>query len=245
MIQRTLYLKPAGVSGTAAAAVAAAAKLSDKATTGSHHHIHKLHAHQIPSSPRVVRPSASSSSNISRALPNVSPSAKSTTSTSLHVDPNIKGLVANVRAMYATRGLRAFTQGFGPTIFRQVAYSGVQFTTYTAVKQAIHPPQSNDPMPIYKVVFAATLSCMAVVLATQPIDLVKTRMQSINARTTYRSTFRTIFKVCVEEGLPTFWVGFVPRFAKIAGGSAITFVLYESFDNVVRKATRENPFSSE
>lgn len=144
--------------------------------------------------------------------------------------------------MYATRGLRSFTQGFGPTIVRQVVFSGVQFTTYNAVKQAIHP-KSNDAMPNYKIVLAAAVSGMAVVAATQPIDLVKTRMQSINARAIYKSTPRTIYKVFVEEGWTTFWVGSVPRFFKIAGGSAITFILYETFDAIGRKATTQNPFS--
>lgn len=140
------------------------------------------------------------------------------------VDPSIKSFYGNVRSMYAERGLRAFGQGFAPTIFRQLTYSTVQFTTYNAVKQAIHL-NSNEPMPSYMALIAGFVSGVAVVVATQPIDFVKTRMQSINARAVYRSTPRTIYKVFIEEGFSTFWVGSLPRFFKIVGGSAVTFTL--------------------
>lgn len=142
----------------------------------------------------------------------------------LQIDTSVKTFFGNVKSMYCERGLRAFTQGFAPTIFRQITYSSVQFATYNALKQAIHS-NPNEPMPSYKALLAGFGSGVAVVLATQPIDLVKTRMQSINARTVYRSTPRTFYKVFVEEGVTTFWTGSLPRFAKVVAGSAITFPL--------------------
>lgn len=157
------------------------------------------------------------------------------------IDPNIKTFFGNIRSMYQDRGLRAFFQGFGPTLIRQVAYSGVQFTTYNAVKQGIHP-DSNNEMPTYKIGIAAAVSCMAVVAATQPIDLIKTRMQSINARSVYKTTPGTIYRTFQYEGLCTFWAGSIPRFFKISAGSFLTFMLYESFDHIMQQATKKNPF---
>lgn len=138
------------------------------------------------------------------------------------VDPSIKSFYGNVKSMYQERGLRAFGQGIAPTIFRQVTYSTVQFTTYSAVKHYIHT-DVNEPMPSHKALIAGFISGVVVVAATQPIDLLKTRMQSINARSVYRSTPRTIYRIFVEEGFSTFWVGSLPRFFKVVGGSAVTF----------------------
>lgn len=41
---------------------------------------------------------------------------------------------------------------------------------------------------MYKSLGAGLLSSVAVVVATQPIDLIKTRMQTSNARSVYQST---------------------------------------------------------
>jgi hypothetical protein len=140
------------------------------------------------------------------------------------VDTTVKKFFGNIKNMLQERGPRAFLQGFAPTVFRQVTYSSVQFTTYTAVKQAIHP-NSNDPMPTHKWLLAGFASATAVVAATQPLDVIKTRMQSINSRVVYRSTPRTLYRIFIEEGITTFWAGSIPRFSKIIVGSSITFMM--------------------
>lgn len=204
--------KAAPVASTTATVTAAAATTGEGANKISA----KLHPHQKLTTvrPKAVRPTA----------PPIQLKPGQTMIPVFPVDTSIKSFFGNLRSMYAERGLRAFGQGFAPTIFRQLTYSTVQFTTYNAVKQAIHP-NSNDPMPSYKALMAGFMSGVAVVIATQPIDMVKTRMQSINARSVYRSTPRAIYKIFVEEGFTTFWVGTVPRFFKIVGGSAVTFTL--------------------
>lgn len=140
------------------------------------------------------------------------------------IDTTVKTFFGNIKSMLQERGLRAFIQGFAPTLFRQVTYSSVQFTTYTAVKQAIHP-NTNDPMPTHKWLLAGFASATAVVAATQPLDVIKTRMQSINSRVVYRSTPRTLYRIFIEEGVTTLWAGSVPRFSKIIVGSSITFMV--------------------
>lgn len=161
----------------------------------------------------------------------------------LQTDTNITGLMANIRDMYQTRGLRAFMQGFFPTMFRQVANSAVQFTTYNFLKQLLHP-KADEKMPVSKSLLAGFLSGAAVVLATQPLDVIKTRMQSINARIVYQSSPRAAYRIFVEEGVAVFWTGAIPRFLKICTGSAATFGIYEAVSNVLRAATKESPFQS-
>lgn len=62
---------------------------------------------------------------------------------------------------------------------------------------------------------------------TQPLDTIKTRMQSIEARSLYRNSFvcaTTIFK---NEGILTFWSGAVPRLARLILSGGIVFTMYE------------------
>lgn len=159
------------------------------------------------------------------------------------IDPNVKTLFGNIKVMYSERGLRAFVQGFSPTLFRQVANSVVQFTTYNFLRQLFHPNQ-DEQLPVYKGLAAGALSGAAVVAATQPIDVVKTRMQSTNARAVYRSTPRAFYKIFVEEGTPSLWAGAFPRYIKICTGSALTFGVYEIVCDMLKVAVQEKPFSS-
>lgn len=191
-------------------------------------------SHAVPTQPNFVQPT--SSNNKSHNKPNVRPKAPRPAAAPIQlrpgqsivpvipVDTTIRTFFGNVKDMLQERGPRAFLQGFAPTVFRQVTYSSVQFTTYTAVKQAIHP-SSNDPMPTHKWLLAGLASATAVVVATQPLDVIKTRMQSINSRVVYRSTPRTLYRIFIEEGVTTFWAGSIPRFSKIIVGSSITFMM--------------------
>lgn len=159
------------------------------------------------------------------------------------INPNIKGIWGTMREMLSERGVFAFVQGFAPTLFRQVTFSTVQFTTYNFLRQLIHP-QSEEPIPVYKSLGAGLLSSVAVVVATQPIDLIKTRMQTSNARSVYQSTPRAAYTIFVQEGFTTFWVGSFPRFIKVTAGSALTFGIYEVVVDMLKVVVKEKPFSS-
>lgn len=163
----------------------------------------------------------------------------------LEIDTSINSFAANVTDMYKTRGVGAFVQGFMPTMFRQVANSAVQFTTYSFFKQNLQgsvPSDSYAAAPL--VLISSVLSSATVVAATQPIDVVKTRMMSINARAVYQNALRAVFKIFIEEGPKTFWAGAVPRFFSVSLGSTITFGIYELVSDLLNVAVKQTPFSS-
>lgn len=196
----------------------------------------ETHAGDTKIRPKAVRPKTSPSSVAHKPV-------TSSAVPIYPIDPNVKSFFGNVRVMYRERGLRAFVQGFAPTLFRQVTFSTVQFTTYNFMKQLVHP-KTEDPMPSYKAFGCGVLSGAAVVAATQPIDLLKTRMQTSNARAVYQSTPRAAYNIFVQEGPLTFWVGSFPRFIKVTTGSALTFAIYEVVTDMLKVAVSERPFSS-
>lgn len=216
----------------------------------------KIHQEQLPSinsnssNSKSATPSKTSSIPKANAesYPKVAPRPPADKVHSTHlleINPDTKSLHANILDMYKTRGFRAFVQGFMPTMFRQIANSVVQFTTYTFFKQALYGSSSEDaPIPAHLALLSAMLSGASVVIATQPIDVVKTRMMSINARTVYRNTLKTTYKILAEEGPLTFWSGSIPRFFTICLGSTMTFGLYEIFSDMLNLAVNETPFSA-
>lgn len=184
---------------------------------------------QKPKSAQTIRPPAP-----------VGPAAGSST---IHLDPAITSFSGNVRDMYQTRGYRAFVQGFGPTLFRQISNSMVRFTTYNFLKQAF--ARNPDDMPT---VLSLTLGVTAgafEVLATQPIDVVKTRMQSVNAKTMYRSSMMCAYRIFAEEGWRKLWSGMMPRFIKVTFSGGIVFTVYEATNKLIARGMKENPFKIE
>jgi solute carrier family 25 citrate transporter 1 len=63
---------------------------------------------------------------------------------------------------------------------------------------------------------------------TMPIDTVKTRMQSIEARKEYKNSFSCAAKIFKEEGVLTFWSGALPRLARLILSGGIVFTMYVS-----------------
>jgi Mitochondrial carrier protein len=63
---------------------------------------------------------------------------------------------------------------------------------------------------------------------TMPLDTIKTRMQSIEARKEYRNSFVCATRIFKEEGILTFWSGAVPRLARLILSGGIVFTMYVS-----------------
>ena len=63
------------------------------------------------------------------------------------------------------------------------------------------------------------------VYTTMPIDTVKTRMQSIEARQLYRNSLHCVVKIFKEEGLLTFWAGALPRLGRLVLSGGIVFTM--------------------
>jgi len=65
------------------------------------------------------------------------------------------------------------------------------------------------------------------VYVTQPLDTIKTRMQSIEARQNYGNSFRCAAIIFKQEGVLTFWSGALPRLARLVMSGGIVFTMYE------------------
>ncbi|EDO15380.1 hypothetical protein Kpol_460p15 [Vanderwaltozyma polyspora DSM 70294] len=145
-------------------------------------------------------------------------------------------LITTIREIYTTRGFRGYLKGTVPTIFRQVGNSVVRFTTYTALKQLISPSGKLDQYTAFGLGFVS--SC-AVVLVTQPIDVIKTRMQSKYAWKYYKNSLNCAYRIFVEEGFPKFWKGWAPRMFKVGLSGGISFGVYQYVETLMNTIQSE------
>lgn len=126
------------------------------------------------------------------------------------------------------RGLRGFFQGFVPTTARQAANSATRFGSYTFFKQLAEsytaPGEKLGAVGTFAI---GGLAGIITVYVTQPLDTIKTRMQSIEARSMYGSTFKCASMIFKQEGVLTFWSGALPRLARLVLSGGIVFTMYE------------------
>lgn len=149
----------------------------------------------------------------------------------------MRGFLHAVPIIYRERGIAGFFAGFVPTTARQAANSAVRFGSYNFFKQAaqsyVTPGEKLSTPATFSI---GAMAGLVTVLVTQPLDTIKTRMQSIEARSLYGNSFKCASLIFKEEGVLTFWSGVAPRLARLVMSGAIVFTMYEkcmeAFDRV-------------
>lgn len=143
-------------------------------------------------------------------------------------NPRMRGFLHAVPIIARERGLRGFFQGFVPTTARQAANSAVRFGSYTFLRQLAQsytaPGEKLGTLSTFGIGGVAGL---ITVYATQPLDTVKTRMQSIEARSLYKNSFACAALIFKNEGVLTFWSGAMPRLVRLMLSGGIVFTMYE------------------
>ncbi|KOC17393.1 putative mitochondrial tricarboxylate transporter (Ctp) [Aspergillus flavus AF70] len=143
-------------------------------------------------------------------------------------NPRMRGFLHGSKLIFQERGIRGFFQGFVPTTARQAANSATRFSSYTMLKQLAE----SYVAPGEKLGTASTFAIggmagFITVYVTQPLDTVKTRMQSLEASKNYKNSFVCAARIFKDEGLFTFWSGAVPRLARLILSGGIVFTMYE------------------
>jgi solute carrier family 25 citrate transporter 1 len=71
------------------------------------------------------------------------------------------------------------------------------------------------------------------VYSTMPLDVVKTKMQSLDAQK-YKNIFTCVSSVIKEQGVLALWKGATPRLGRLIFSGGIVFTVYEAVIDVHR-----------
>jgi len=66
-----------------------------------------------------------------------------------------------------------------------------------------------------------------------PLDVIKTRMQSLDARKQYRNSFHCAYRIFNEQGILRFWTGTTPRLVRLVLSGGIVFTVYENIIKMI------------
>ena len=157
--------------------------------------------------------------------------------------PQYKGLVHGVRTIVKDEGIGGIYRGVTSVIARQGANSAVRLTAYGILKERVvgryaaagttgNIPwyvtfanginiysglfsKTKNPTLVTYTLFLGAVAGIITVYATMPLDVVKTKMQSLNAKTLYRNSFHCFYKTFTEEGVFSLWKCATPRLGRL------------------------------
>ncbi|CAB10116.1 Citrate transporter [Schizosaccharomyces pombe] len=150
-------------------------------------------------------------------------------------NPRLKGFLQASRIIVHENGIRGLYRGLAATVARQAANSGVRFTAYNSIKQSLQsrlPP--DEKLSTVTTFLVGSVAGIITVYCTQPIDTVKSRMQSLSASKEYKNSIHCAYKILTQDGLLRFWSGATPRLARLILSGGIVFTVYEKVMEILK-----------
>ncbi|KAL6763282.1 mitochondrial carrier domain-containing protein [Haematococcus lacustris] len=149
------------------------------------------------------------------------------------------GIAGGLAQIVKREGVKGLYQGLGPSLMALLPNWAVYFTVYDKLKTSLTTQQGTgrrlQATPLIHMTAAAGAG-VATLLVTNPLWVVKTRMQTqhmaldVGMRAArhplYRSTFDALIRITREEGMKGLYSGLAPSLAGIMH-VAIQFPLYE------------------
>lgn len=149
-------------------------------------------------------------------------------------NPKYKGFFHGVRHIVKEQGIRGTYQGLSATIMKQGSNQAIRFFVMESLKDWYRGGDPNKPVNKAVVGGFGAIAGAASVFGNTPIDVVKTRMQGLDAHK-YKSTMDCFMKIAKNEGPKAFYKGTVPRLSRVCLDVAITFMIYDSFMDLFNK----------
>lgn len=142
----------------------------------------------------------------------------------------LRSVLGSVRALVHTQGVRSLWRGLGPTLWRDVPFSGIYWASYEGWK---HSFERRGQSGAWVAFISGAISGTSAALITSPFDVLKTRRQASVMNSTAASvraatgTLPLLVKIIKTEGSSALFAGLLPRMAKIAPACGIMIACFE------------------
>lgn len=161
------------------------------------------------------------------------------------IDGN-SGLVDGMKRIIAKEGISGMYKGLTATILKQSSNQGLRFMWFSEYKARIpnflekngviedYTKLSQGQLALVNLCGGMSAGCFST-LGNNPFDVVKTRMQGLNA-SKYKNTFDCVGQILKNEGPLAFYSGVIPRLGRVVPGQGVIFMSYESISAYVEKS---------
>ncbi|KAF7970605.1 hypothetical protein HWV62_23627 [Athelia sp. TMB] len=150
----------------------------------------------------------------------------------------LRSVLASVRVLVREQGVRSLWRGLGPSLWRDVPFSGLYWASYESWKSFF---QRRGQSGAWIAFICGATSGISAALVTSPFDVLKTRRQASVMNSTPASmkaasqTIPLILKIIKNEGPSALFAGLLPRIAKIAPACGIMIASFEGVGKALEK----------
>ncbi|XP_022213421.2 putative tricarboxylate transport protein, mitochondrial [Drosophila obscura] len=141
--------------------------------------------------------------------------------------PQYKGLFHGVGRIFKSEGIGGIYKGLPATVVKQGSNQAIRFFVLFSLKDLYTGRDKTKTVPKVLVGVFGAIAGAASVFGNNPIDVVKTRMQSLDSAK-YKNSLDCAVKILRQEGPMAFYKGTVPRLGRVCADVAITFMIYDS-----------------
>lgn len=141
-------------------------------------------------------------------------------------NPKYRGFWQGLVAIVREEGLRGTYKGLLPTVLKQSTNQAIRFFVFNEIKKFLQAGDKMKDIGVIQTFCAGGMAGAASVFGNTPIDVVKTRMQGLEA-SKYSSSWDCVKKIWRNEGLKAFYKGTTPRLGRVVFDVAFVFTLYE------------------
>lgn len=149
-------------------------------------------------------------------------------------NPKFRGFAHGVGCIVQKEGLSGVYKGVTATIMKQGSNQAIRFYVMETLREMYKKKTGSKDTPKLLVGAFGAIAGAASVFGNTPIDVVKTRMQGLEAAK-YKNTIDCALTIWRNEGPFAFYKGTVPRLSRVCLDVAITFMIYDSFMDLFNK----------
>eukprot|EP01138_Halocafeteria_seosinensis_P006345 gb/GECG01006486.1/.p1 GENE.gb/GECG01006486.1/~~gb/GECG01006486.1/.p1 ORF type:complete len:304 (+),score=36.65 gb/GECG01006486.1/:1-912(+) len=141
-------------------------------------------------------------------------------------NPRFRGLFHGIKEVFKEEGITGVYRGVAPTLGKQMGNQGIRFMVFEEIKKLLQGSSKDGPVPFWKSFVGGGTAGIVSVLGTMPFDVVKTRMQGLEAKY-YKHSLDCVIQMLKHEGILSFWKGTAARLPRVAFGQSITLSGYD------------------
>ncbi|KAF9229346.1 mitochondrial carrier [Gyrodon lividus] len=148
----------------------------------------------------------------------------------------LPSVLRSIRTIVREQGILFLWRGLGPTLWRDVPFSGIYWAGYEGWKRYF---ESRGKTGAYVAFASGAISGTTASLLTSPFDVLKTRRQALLMAGTMPSRTTATIPLCLRivqtEGISALYAGMLPRTAKIAPACGIMIACFEGVGTFLAK----------
>lgn len=143
-----------------------------------------------------------------------------------------KKAIQFLKETYRKEGFFALWRGNSATMARIIPYAAIQFTSHEQWKRILRvDPNGTSPG---KQFIAGSLAGVTSQSLTYPLDLARARM-AVTQKDDYATLRQVFVKIYQEEGLRTFYRGYIPTILGVIPYAGVSFFTYETLKRLYRE----------